>query len=372
MIPSTSPHAETTHRLSWITGLGCGLLFGLASGLTFWGHDAQVLARSSAELAWAKLEIGLPLVVLISVVTGALAGRSTKAGTWVGAWMVSGVLVGLIVGGMPFASYNLATWIAEPRLRGVNVYPMEPAGVARMIFVAITTGCTWSAAGLVSHLLVEQARGAASRTGRTERRSWMALLLCLPMALPAGLIGDDITNRPLRTGLQAVYETISSTGPRGDVSTGDASPYRDLFSPSAHYTLHLVGYRLETPAQETVDVAFDNGFVVRCQVSGRTLDDCAPASPHFEAWMDGLIQETLQGEPGAELAPQAERVSVSAATREWLASQREVMGERYAIARDAQRGGWVIMSARFDTGYVLTCYFYGTPSVVLDHCSGAP
>ena len=422
MIPSTPPHDEATRRLHRLIGLGCGLLFGLASGLTLWGYDAWALARSSAALAWAKLEIGLPLLVLIGALTGALAGRSTRAGVWVRAWTVSGALAGVVVGQMPFAGCNLATWIAERRLWGANVYPLDPLSVKRMTFVAIVTACTWSAAGLASHLLVEKAQGAASRTGRLRGRSWAALLVCLPLALPAGLLGDDLVNRPLRAGQQAVHETLSSIGAGGGTSSGGVNPYRDLFSSSADYTLHLVGYDLGRPAQATVDVAFDNGLVVRCQTSsGPTtgclrrcgvLNDCSPLLPGFEAWMDGLIQETLQGGPGEvgqafqpvevgqafqpvevgqafqpvevgqafqpvevgqafqPVAPQPVRVSVSAAARSWLASQRDSLGERYAISRDAQHGGWVIVSARFETGYVLTCYFQGIAPIVVERCSG--
>jgi hypothetical protein len=53
----------------------------------------------------------------------------------------------------------------------------------------------------------------------------------------------------------------------------------------------------------------------------------------------------------------------------WLASQREMMSELYQVSRDTQRGGWVIMSARFDSGYVLTCDFYGDAPAVLQGCN---
>ena len=86
--------------------------------------------------------------------------------------------------------------------------------------------------------------------------------------------------------------------------------------------------------------------------------------------MDGLVQEGLKEGPGTEVEPQAGRVSVGENTLSWLASQGEHMSGRYEISRDAQRGGWVILSARFDTGYVLTCRFRGASPVLVDRCRG--
>jgi hypothetical protein len=385
MDDSTLSHNDKARRLSRVTGLGYGLVYGLVFGISVWGHDARLLARSNAELAWAKLEIGLPLLLLICAVTGVLAGRNNRVGVWVGAWVASGALIGFVVGEIPFAGYTLATWIAEPALLGVNVYPIDPAGTARMAFTAAVTGSVGSVVGLVGHVLTERARTLASPTGRmmSGRRFAGALLMCLPLAALPGLIGDEIINKPLRTGQKTVHKAISVGSDKGSANS-DVDPYRDQFS--ARYVLHLVdhdlGTDLETPTQETIDVTFDSGLVMRCQTSGYGLTGCLPISPAFESWMDGLIQEVLKGDPGAdnadrsgrehpiEQAPQAGRLSVDDHTLRWLASQRKYMSDQYEISRDTQRGGWVILSAHFNTGYTLTCYFYGDSPVVLDHCSG--
>jgi len=357
---STPSHGEQVHRLPRVAGLGYGLIYSLAFGLAAWGYDGRVLAHSNAELAWAKLGVGLPLLLLVGAATGALAGRSARAGAWIRAWMAGGALMGIIVGAMPFAGHNLATWVTEPRLWGTNVYPMGPAGAAQMAFVAFVTACVGSIAGLLGCVLLEKASHLASPAGRMSGRSWAVLFLGVPLAVLPGLTGDQIVNSALRTGQRTVYG-YTSTGPAGDTSHGDVDPYRD--QPAASFTLHLVDYDLETQEQETIDVAFDNGSVVRCQVSSRELGDCLPISPQFETWMDALVQ-------GREPAPQSGGVVVNEQTLSWLASQREHMSERYEVARDTQRGGWVIMSARFDSGYALTCYFRGASPVVLDRCSG--
>ena len=360
-------HDEDPRRLSRLAGLGYGLIYGLAYSLTVWGIDTWVLARSSGELTWAKLAMGMPLLLLIGAASGALAGKSDRAGVWVGVWTLSGALIGTVVSLMPYVGLNLATWIAEPRLWGTNVYPIGPAGVARVAFAAAFNGCAGPAVGLVGHVLVKRARGLASPAGWMGGRSWTALILCLPLAVLPALICDEVVNRPLRSGQRTVHRAIS-VGPAGDTSQGSMAPYRALSFDG--YTLHRVGYDPETLEQQTVDVAFDDGVVVRCQVSDQALKGCLPILSEFEAWMDALISEALTGGAGTELAPHAGRVSVAEDTLRWLASQRGVMGARYEISRDTQRGGRVVMAARFDTGYVLTCYFYGASPVVLDHCSG--
>ena len=85
MLAATPLHdqEEKTGRLSRTTGLGYGLAHALIFGLSVWGYDAYALARSNAELAWAKLALGLPLLLLIGAAAGGLAGRRDRAGVWV-------------------------------------------------------------------------------------------------------------------------------------------------------------------------------------------------------------------------------------------------------------------------------------------------
>jgi len=376
---ATSLDERTARRLFRWAGLGCGLLCGLGYALATWGYDAWVLARSGADLPWAKLEIGLPILLLLGALSGALAARSAGAGGGGGGGTAGGALAGLVAGPMPFAGSNLATWIAEPRLRGVNVYPLDPTGAQRTTFVIVATACMGAAVGLVGHLLAERVLHLASQPERRSRWGWAVLLVCLPLGLLPGLFGDEVINRPLRVGRQAVVAAISAA-PRGDSSSGGASPFQGLSPGSVGYTLHLVDYDRGPQAQATVDVAFDeasvstaggdSGPVVRCQTSGDELVGCASISPQFEAWMGALVQRARQGEQGTAPDPLTGQVLVGGNTLEWLASQREYLSDTYTLSRDAQRGGWVIASARFDTGYVLTCYFHGSAPVAVDHCTG--
>jgi hypothetical protein len=367
--PSSSLHNPGTRRDSRLAGLVYGLIYCLTYGLTVWGIDARGLFRASAELAGAKLAAGLPLLLLVGAAAGALAGRSARAGTWVGVWIAGGALMGALVGAMPSAGLNLATWMVEPRLRGIDIYPMGAAGTARMAFTAAFMGCVGSAIGLAGHVLVERARGARPAAGRMSGRAWATLALILPLAALPALVVDEVVNRPLRAGQQVVHRSIS-TSPMGGSEEGETAAYRDLFA-AAGYRLHRVSTDPETVDQQVIDAAFDNGVVVRCGVSDQVLTGCLPIAPEFAGWMEALVRTGLGEGSEAELASLAGQLYVDDDALSWLASQGEMMSKPYQVSRDTQRGGWVVMSARFDSGYVLTCDFYGDAPVVLQGCNFA-
>jgi hypothetical protein len=328
-----------------------------------------VLSRANADLAGAKLAAGLPLLLLVGAASGALAGRSTRAGAWVGVWIAGGALMGALVGAMPSAGLNLATWMVEPRLRGIDIYPMGAAGTARMAFAAAFMGCVGSAIGLAGHVLAERVRGARSPAGRTGGRAWATLALILPLAALPALVVDEVVNRPLRAGQRVVHRSIL-TSPMGEGETGETTAYRDLFAATG-YTLHRVSTDPETLDRQVIDAAFDNGVVVRCGVADQALTGCLPIAPEFSGWMETLIRAGLGEGSETELASLAGQLYVSDDALSRLASQGEMMSEPYQVSRDTQRGGWVVISARFDSGYVLTCDFYGDAPAVVQGCSFA-
>ena len=345
-----------------------GLIYSLIYGLAAWGPDAWILARSHAELAWGKLLLGLPLALIIGAGAGRLAARRGQPGAWVGAWMAGGVLTGAVVGLVPYVGMTATTWVVEPRLLGANVYPIGSAGVRRLAFVAVFNGCVGSVAGLAGHLLAERTGGSGSPDDGADRSSWPLVLLYLLLAVLPARVGDEIANRPLRAGQRAVHNAIA-TGPVDPTNIDEMTRYRALAG--GGYTLHRLGHDLETLEAQTIDVAFADHIAVRCQVSGQELGRCLPISPAYEAWMDALIRDGRGEGDGMELSTQAGTASVSQDVWRWLDTQQGALGGRYQISSDAQRGDRVIMAARFDTGYVLNCYFRGVAPVVLDRCNGS-
>jgi hypothetical protein len=333
-----------------------------------------VLARINAELAWAKLSLGLPVLLMLGAAAGLLADRSARGGIWVLAWTVYGVSMGVVAGGIPFLGYNLATWILEPRLWGANAYPMGRVAINRMIFAATVTGCVGTAGGAIGWAVVGKARALISAAGRTGRRSWAALLAGVPIAVLPGIACDKLINSGLRITQQVVHAAIS--GDRGDyiVNANTASP--DVQFPTG-YTLHLVGYDPED-GPTTVDVVYGrdrdrgSGFTVRCTVLGGRRADCTAISPRFGAWMDALISGELKGGQGTDLASATDQVLLGSDTPAWLATQEERINKPYDVFKDTQRGPWTLVSARFDTHDVLTCYFRGAELVVLTRCQFEP
>jgi hypothetical protein len=212
-------------------------------------------------------------------------------------------------------------------------------------------------------------RGTRSTAGRMSGRAWATLALILPLAALPALVVDEVVNRPLRAGQQVVHRSIS-TSPMGGSEEGETAAYRDLFAATG-YTLHRVSTDPETVDQQVIDAAFDNGVVVRCGVSDQALMGCLPIAPEFAGWMEALIRAGLGEGSEAELASLAGQLYVDDDALSWLASQGEMMSEPYQVSRDAQRGGWVVMSARFESGYTLICDFYGDAPVVLQGCEFA-
>ncbi|NLE45785.1 MAG: hypothetical protein GX620_13770 [Chloroflexi bacterium] len=361
----TQYHDRETSRFLAVAGLCYGLVYSIVFGLTTWGYDAMALARSNAEMAWGKLGLGLPLVLLLGGLAGYVAGRRAQAGLWIAVFGVLGVVAGLIAGAMPFGGQSLLTWIAESRLRGTPVYPYGPAGIARMWFAAAINGAVGTGAGLLGHVLTEMAWNRAPNVGKLDIRTLAVILWCVPLAVLPGIATDDNVNSDLRAGLTATHRGLAAPA-LGEDAPGGVEAYREQFTDS--YVLHLVSVDLETQTSSVVDAEFDNGVVARCTVFGDSITGCPPISTQFHTWMDALIQDALDNSGEVRIAEYANRLVVDPGTVDWLATQSARMSDDYEIYRETQRGGHVIMSARFTTPFVLTCQFWGAAPVTLDSC----
>jgi len=68
------PPKKITRAVLLRAGAGYGLLFGLGFALYVWGYDTLTLSRSSADMAWGKLTLGLPCLLVIGGLAGLLGG----------------------------------------------------------------------------------------------------------------------------------------------------------------------------------------------------------------------------------------------------------------------------------------------------------
>jgi len=352
---------EEAQRTMQRAGVIYGVLYGLCFALVIWGPDALILSHSHAEMAWAKLAIGLPATLFITTVVGFWSGRSGRASIWIVLWISCAALIGIFAGAAPSTGLNLISWISEPRVRWIHTYPLGSAGRARMWFFTAIHAALGAWVGLLGRWVTERAWNLTPATGNLNPRTVTVLLWCIPLAIGAGSAGDDLINKDLRAGPVAVHSLIA----------GDSSPAsfeRLGGQPSDRYVLHLVQHDLEGQYNTTVDAAFDNGFVARCTVFGSSVAGCQAISPQLEAWMNAIIQEILRGNPGTLIAEYTGRLSIRPEVLRELATQRTLLSEHYAIRKETQRAGVVVMSAEFTEQRVLTCRFRGAAPVVLDDC----
>jgi len=250
-------------------------------------------------------------------------------------------------------------------VRWIEIYPMGPAGSARMWFFTALHAALGAGVGLLGHWASERAWSLGPGTGRLGWRAAAVLLWCVPLAIGAGASGNDLINKDLRIGPVVVHDLIAHD--RGDTdSHADLEALRGQFT--RDYTLHLTEYDLEGQYSSTVDIAFDNGFTVRCQVFGSSVAGCPAISTQFAAWMDAIVKEALQENPGTIIAQYGSRLAANPAIIAQLATQQGRLSEEYTIKQAVQHGGTVVMTAEFTTPYVLTCYFHGNAPVVLDSC----
>jgi hypothetical protein len=383
-LPSeTVRHPETEFgKLSRSAGAAYGLIFGLSFALIIWGRDAALLALSGASLAWAKLLFGLPVAILVGGLFGWLASLSTSTAVYVIVWSVAGGLLGWLTGRMPYDGGNVGAWLTEPRLWGLSVFPYGESARTRTALLVITAGGIGIVVGFVESLAVQWAWDRATPRGRMSLQSWVILLVCIPLVIPVAMLVEDLVHQRMRIPQQRVGESVALALSGADEETFkqhglnyfalDAF-YGDL---SRDHVIHLAGYRDVggyTSAQ--IDVVFDDGFVLRCDTTEvgvflspeHRILGCADISKKYNAWMDALIHAGLTGERRWGGAPMRS-LKVEEGVATWLQGRSDELGGSYEVSRAGQQGGWVFVSARFDTGFEMTCRFHGTSSVQVDQC----
>ena len=369
---SVRSHEQQTRKLFLCAGTAYGVIFGLSLALLTWGYDALVLASVAADLAWAKLLLGLPLAIAIAGLAGRLAASSSSTAVSVALWGAAGALLGILVGHMPFDGGNLATWLVDQRTRGLVVFPFGSSAAARTALITLIGAGLGVATGGLERMALGWAWDRATSSGRMSGRSYAVLLVCVPLTLIAAWAADDLVNRPLRLHQQTVGElmTLAAAG-AGEEAEARGLNYASIALHSQRlsqqYTLYLAEYDLDTHEVAIVDTAFDNGFSLRCMTARGQVGYCGPASDVYQEWMDSLIQAGLHG-PEEQPATLKHALTVDDTVMPWLETHKKRLSPTYELAKVAQRGGWVFMSARFDTGFEMVCRFRGAMSVTVDQC----
>jgi hypothetical protein len=372
--PETFADPETeTRRLFVAAGTAYGVVFGLTLALLTWGYDALHLLAAGANLPWAKVVLGVPLSLAICVLVGNLASTFPQTAVSVALWTVAGTLLGLIAGHIPFEGRNLIVWLVDRRLWGQVVFPYGSSAAVRTTLILIVGAGVGAASGLLERLALEWAWDRATPKGRMSVQSWAVLLVCLPLILLLTGANDEMINRPLRAPQRSVAQLISLTlaekteraKARG-LNVAAVKTFRESFSDN--FDTHLVTYDLSPPQIAFVDAVFDNGFALRCRTVGNVVTFCDDVSSKLEGWMDDLIFAGLHGERRWMDRPAPSLIVEDQVVR-WLQNHPTQLSETYELSRTGQQGRFVFMTARFDTGFDITCRFRGTQPIAVDQCT---
>jgi hypothetical protein len=352
-------------------GARYGLFFCLAFAAVAWGYDALVLASASTDLFWLKLLVGLSLTLPLGIGAGALAGRSpTPLSALI--WAVTGGLMGVVVGFTYFDGASL-TWLVDSRLRDTAAFlPGQPLRLVTVLQVVIGV-VLGGLAGLLEQVSLDNAWNHATPTFGMSVRSWGSFAICLPFAFLMGAAADQLVNAPPRTPQEAIHADIQTLlrNP-GKATRSQVSEslwlFRDRLSHT--YTLYLVTAPMGIQNTTVLDVAFDNGVTLRCIGVGQQVGSCRDIAQTYPGWMDQLVQAGLASDLSSLLCKTCE-LTVDRSVLSWLDMHRQDFTPSYAIRKERQLGGWVIMSAGFDSGHRIECRFRQAMPTVLDRCRDA-
>lgn len=354
----------------WKYGLGLGI--GLVS--TGWGQDAWQLAASSADLAWVKLILALLTLVPLSVAAGWLAARTVQRFLiqWL-VWIAWAILAGFAAGHLPFEPLSAVAGLVDPAARGQAVFPYTSEGLF-LTGVAIFFGLVASfPAALFQALSTDWAWDRTTRDGRMTPGAAATLAASLLIGLGLGALDDSMVNSTLREPIVLINRVVqtsfstpsdldTSKMPQGQLLEYMAgTPWRGRLS--EQFTQYLADYDPNTYASATVDLAFDNELVLRCQAIqyGRYVAGCFDLTAEYRA----LIPRFLQ--TGEAQCQNCTAVAAAPATT-WQSQHRSEYGDPTQVSVTHHPGGVVVVSIDYGSPSHVACSLVGANPVVIEAC----
>jgi hypothetical protein len=349
-----------------------GLLIGLALAAGAWGLDVFYLGATPFQWFYPTLALGCIALMAIGGLGGWLASGTSRMLVSALIWLATAGVMMWVMTHLPYESRTLIVWLSDSRFRGLPIYPADDALFGRTLVAALFPAIVLVALGLLQAYRLEGVQTTLTPPqNRLSPRSLFLLSLPLPLVFMAGLIADDIGNKPLRLAPQIVAEVIDTgrTYPgnlavlsreRGISYTAIAG-VRDLMS--ARYTLQIGEINWEE-SLVTVAAHFDNGAWIQCRVLVDYLSHCYDANfvytTGFSALFTGAALPKYCSECVIRLAPQA---------RAWQLANRERLAGEPRLTFEAQAGQYVWMHAEWpESGYTARCLFRGLQSIRLETC----
>ena len=341
-------------------GIAYGLVFALGFAACFWLPDALALQQASAQLAWAKLLLGLIICLPLGMLIGWLAASARWSGISILLWTAGGITTAWVAGHIPYEGLSWFASLTDPYPASHVMYPMSlPAAGATGISMVIGAG-TGLLIGILSLIATEQAWSQSTQKHHFSAKSILALCICLPFVLGFSLFTDYQINSALRESFVSVSQSIRiALDPNRDLDAARLfflKPYRDRMTPN--FTLEWVKSAADV---DDIDVQFDNGLLVRCRYSFGFTSLCTEFGPELDDWMTQLMNVGHLTCTGC--SAQADR-----ATRRWLAASLPSMGNLRDVKFLQHQGGGLYERATFDSGRRIDCRFSSNSPALIDLC----
>jgi hypothetical protein len=373
--PSPDSRAAEWQAYAKTGGALFGLIFGLAFAAVLWVPHAYHLWRHSMALPWLGIIAGLALCGAGWAIAGCLAGTSRSAGWAALICAIAGMATPWLVWLAQMVGEN-SGWFVGQSTWGLAVH-FGSALQTRLFFVGLWGAGLGAFIGMLERVLLPRAWDATSSNGRPTLRSVGVFLLCAPLALLLASVTDDLLQSDLQEALAATHQGL------GDLKSGEIRrPFLtwnyggkevEVTSswewPRGDFVIHLVDYNADSMGQFFFDAVFDDGTTVRCQGGSASIQSCGNLSDTLQQYMENLVQSGLNQELEALRCETCDPY-IEPRVIESLDDLSSNFTEKYEIFKSAQRGGTVLMVARFNTGYELTCRFRGEDPIVLDKCTG--
>lgn len=373
-LASPPPRQKVARAVLLRAGVGYGLLFGLGFALFVWGYDALVLSRSSADMAWAKLLLGLPCLLFIGGVAGIVGAWTPSTLLTTGVWAIALGGIGWLAGHIPFIGMSWLAGILDPRFAGLTPWPYVEGNALRTLLVVIAYTVYGFGVGYVETLAVEWAWDRTTPAGRMKVGAWAVLLVAWLVALPPVFVLDYLVMADVRTPQVRVADLIETYLEGGEAAvnaTGqniaEAQRHGPRFTPN--YVVYFAGFDTTTDTfyASYNDVVFDTGFALRCIVMGDRVTFCDDLSQKLNLRIGQMVQAARTGER-PWLTSQMKTFGVTDEVMAWLQSHQAQFSDTYHLTITAQKGNWMYVTAQFDTDAAIMCRFSGNAVVTVDQC----
>ncbi len=365
---------DTMEKFERGFGWQYGLTLGIGLVLTGWGVSAWRLTTASADLAWVEVAVAIVALLPLTALAGWLAARVRQRFLlqWL-VWIGWSVVAGFIVGHAPFELTSAVAGLIDPAVRGWSVFPFTSEGQF-MTGVAIFLGVLAAfPAALLQVFSTDWAWERTDSDGGMTMSATAMLVAALLIGLGLGAVDDYMVNAPLDEPLletNRVVQTALSTPPDLDttkMSTAEmleymaGMPWRGRLS--ERFTEYLADFDPNSYQQAVVDLAFGDGFILRCQTTqyGKYVVGCYDLTAEYRRLLPQFLQT-------GNVACQNCTARAAPMASSWQLQHRGQFGEPTQVSVTHHAGRIVVVRADYGAGVHAECYFVGASPVVIQQC----